>query len=423
MSSTGAGWTPGVAPPWQPATRYVAGQIAISPGVANPPNALIYATSTFVSAATWAADVANWVGLAALAPGTYVPLSAEGTPNGVATLDAGGHVPAALTRPTLDPLYVGRDATKDFAGDVTTPLAKFAAFSAQVAAHGNVNGIVGMAINDTAAATVGFPTGVTGCARVDNPGNAGFGIFGVGELHAAGVATNELNAFNYAAAPAGTYPPDRSIGTVDHLPIVLTIASGGNFPTAIGIHFAREGSVPQPMKTGIYANPDALTDFGIFLDATAATGPTTGLRVNIKNAAVGLDVRAFAGQAADLADFFLNGILVTRITPTGGFKCSTDATGTGTGDTVLAILNKDHSQAKSMRVDATGNLQILNNAFSTVIANLDDAGRLSLTAGLAFTPATTNVAPGAGGAGALPATPAGYMTITVGGTDRKVAYY
>lgn len=37
--------------------------------------------------------------------------------------------------------------------------------------------------------------------------------------------------------------------------------------------------------------------------------------------------------------------------------------------------------------------------------------------------ATTAVAPAAGGAGALPATPTGYVTIQVNGTDRKVAYY
>jgi len=37
--------------------------------------------------------------------------------------------------------------------------------------------------------------------------------------------------------------------------------------------------------------------------------------------------------------------------------------------------------------------------------------------------ATTTVAPAAGGAGALPATPAGYVTINIGGTDRQIAYY
>jgi hypothetical protein len=36
---------------------------------------------------------------------------------------------------------------------------------------------------------------------------------------------------------------------------------------------------------------------------------------------------------------------------------------------------------------------------------------------------TTTTAPSAGGGGALPATPAGYMTVKLNGTDRKIPYY
>lgn len=39
------------------------------------------------------------------------------------------------------------------------------------------------------------------------------------------------------------------------------------------------------------------------------------------------------------------------------------------------------------------------------------------------TQATTTVTPAAGGAGALPATPLGYVTVNIAGTDRKIAYY
>ncbi|SDJ08199.1 hypothetical protein SAMN05444157_1640 [Frankineae bacterium MT45] len=42
---------------------------------------------------------------------------------------------------------------------------------------------------------------------------------------------------------------------------------------------------------------------------------------------------------------------------------------------------------------------------------------------LSFAPTTVTTAPGAGGAAALPATPAGYMTVTVNGTARQIAYY
>jgi hypothetical protein len=43
---------------------------------------------------------------------------------------------------------------------------------------------------------------------------------------------------------------------------------------------------------------------------------------------------------------------------------------------------------------------------------------------ISFNPSTTTLtAPPAGGAAALPATPAGYVTITVAGVARKVAFY
>jgi hypothetical protein len=43
---------------------------------------------------------------------------------------------------------------------------------------------------------------------------------------------------------------------------------------------------------------------------------------------------------------------------------------------------------------------------------------------ISFNPSTTTTAaPAAGGAGALPATPAGYVTILVAGVARKVAFY
>lgn len=47
-----------------------------------------------------------------------------------------------------------------------------------------------------------------------------------------------------------------------------------------------------------------------------------------------------------------------------------------------------------------------------------NAGKLNFA-----TAPTTTAAPGAGAAGALPATPAGYLTIQVAGIDKKIAYY
>jgi hypothetical protein len=49
--------------------------------------------------------------------------------------------------------------------------------------------------------------------------------------------------------------------------------------------------------------------------------------------------------------------------------------------------------------------------------------KLQVNGGLSIVPVTTTTAPAAGAAGALPATPTGYATIRIGGTDRKIAYY
>lgn len=49
--------------------------------------------------------------------------------------------------------------------------------------------------------------------------------------------------------------------------------------------------------------------------------------------------------------------------------------------------------------------------------------KLQVNSGISITPATTTTAPTAGAAGALPATPTGYATFRIGGTDRKIAYY
>ncbi len=77
--------------------------------------------------------------------------------------------------------------------------------------------------------------------------------------------------------------------------------------------------------------------------------------------------------------------------------------------------------AKTIRVNS-GVLQVMSNGYSAIMS-LDDSGNLTVTGGLTMSPATTTTAPSAGGAGALPATPAGYATVTIGGTARKIAYY
>jgi hypothetical protein len=69
---------------------------------------------------------------------------------------------------------------------------------------------------------------------------------------------------------------------------------------------------------------------------------------------------------------------------------------------------------------------LLNQSGNLLVGTTTDDGSgnpIQSNAGLSIKPSTTTTAPAAGGAGALPATPLGYATIRINGTDRKVAYY
>ena len=86
--------------------------------------------------------------------------------------------------------------------------------------------------------------------------------------------------------------------------------------------------------------------------------------------------------------------------------------------------------ATTVSHDATATVIANNSAIRGIALAPNGTTRLLAdNAGVRFTGtvrmdvATGTTAPSAGGAGALPATPAGYMTINVGGTDRKIPYY
>jgi hypothetical protein len=166
----------------------------------------------------------------------------------------------------------------------------------QVAQTGGLNGFVSMVRNSLPASSVAQPTAVTGYARVDNSGNVGFGLFGRADLYGAtGVATNEVNSFNWSANPAtAAFPPNRSIGTTQTLPIAFTVAFGGSNTSCIGIQIAKEGGNPQKGLCGIYINPDAIaaTGFGIFVDADATSTQTLSALLKHK---VGVQCVQFQG--------------------------------------------------------------------------------------------------------------------------------
>lgn len=68
-------------------------------------------------------------------------------------------------------------------------------------------------------------------------------------------------------------------------------------------------------------------------------------------------------------------------------------------------------------------LQILNEVGAVVIAELSVNQSLFNTYFRVANQNYTTIAPSAGGAGVLPATPAGYWAVKINGTDRQIPYY
>lgn len=119
-----------------------------------------------------------------------------------------------------------------------------------------------------------------------------------------------------------------------------------------------------------------------------------------------------------------NGTQIGVITFGAGQTTGTFATSGGAvqnlaiGDvlTVTAPSSQDATLA-GIRISLIGTTGGTTSSALT-IASLTVTG-----ATFAINPATTTTAPAAGGAGALPATPTGYATITIDGTPRQIAYY
>jgi hypothetical protein len=149
----------------------------------------------------------------------------------------------------------------------------------QVIDNSGANAFIGNArqLTNFTGANGSFPTGTTGYGRMDGTGNQAYGVFGRADLYKNGVATNEFDSFNFAGFdPTGTFPPNMGFGTADYIPIACQVAAYGNNKSLIGYQVAF-GS--QKFIAGMYINPSAVSQYGIFIDSGSAVGPTNPLVV------------------------------------------------------------------------------------------------------------------------------------------------
>lgn len=246
---------------------------------------------------------------------------------------------------------------------------RFGPGTLRVVTQGNQNCIIGIAQSVSIAPILGFPTGVTGLGTLiaGGQGNTAFGAYFEGITYATRgtICGAEIDTFNYGGAPTTNFPPDRSIGTLQQSPTSITVGAGGTFQSHTGIYICREGSAPNSFLYGIGIDANAVTEWGIIIDATSGVGPTLPLLVKHKTSAIGIQIQAIG-------------------TPTAG-------------NSVLQVVNTSSAFTFGIRQDgkiryATANLQ------TTVGA--------------------------AGGASALPLTPLGYLRVVLeSGTEVAVPYY
>jgi hypothetical protein len=177
----------------------------------------------------------------------------------------------------LSPQRTFNLAKQDIYTTDSNALTNFEIARYRVATEGNTNAIVGAAVQTGPG--YGFPCGITGYGKLNHPGNQAFGVFGWAEARTPGVVTHEFNTFNFSSGPPGIFPPNRGFGITDTIPITLTVAAGGTHQSLIGVQITREGSQPNSYVCGVYMNPGAATNYGLFIDATSSTGPILGVSI------------------------------------------------------------------------------------------------------------------------------------------------
>jgi len=223
-------------------------------------------------------------------------------------------------------------------------------------------GIVGATLNNQSANSPNQPCGITGYARTNNPGNHAVGVFGRADQYDTGVASNELDVFNYYAPPTIDLPPYLGLSNPNVEPIALILAAGGTYQSKLALIIGQEGSVPNSFVDGIYLNPGAVTGYGIAIGATATQGCTLGMLIQH---------------------------------PIGNLAMTLQGVGTpAANNAVLSYVN--------------------GAGVNTFVLKQD--GHLAFTSAITTTSAT-------GGAGVLPTNPVGFLNIEIDGVQAKIPYY
>jgi hypothetical protein len=240
--------------------------------------------------------------------------------------------------------------------------------------NGNYSGGAVQLTNNLAPGVNQYVTAFCGYGINNQPGGMVFGLFGRADLNTTGTALNEMDSFNLTGHnPSGVLPPAIDFGSSDYTPIALLLAPFGSAQSAIGLCVSKGGA---SFQTGIYVWPGSSTLFGIYVDATATTGPLT------------------AGHF--------------RALPTGSAV-------------IAQLMGSPAPSARILEcVDPAG------TALSWMSAN-GDISNGGFTLGhdgfLYFFAATVGNTAAGGAAATLPAAPADYLVVSINGASYKIPFY
>jgi hypothetical protein len=207
-------------------------------------------------------------------------------------------------------------------------------------------------------------------------------------------------------------------------------ANGANIPVW-GANFIARNEAGSTLSKLVGIEIDVQPSLGTTVDTS-----TCGLIINAFNLVMNANAILIGSSGGGT---FQNGLVIGPITGAGVSPNGTSQmdslinTGVGTYVTAAIILSNNHKElfkgvSKHARIynDTSDNFRIVNsnkiifrnNADTSSLISLDDTGLINFeAAGITSTSAT------AGGASALPATPAGYLFMKIAGTNYKFPYY
>lgn len=183
-------------------------------------------------------------------------------------------------------------------------VARLATGQLAVGTQGAINAVVG-AIVQQSGAPDSFATAITGSAYNKDAGNQAFGLYAEAFAYADGVVTNEIDTFNYNEAPPTAFFPSRAFGITTTVPVAITVGAGGDFQSHTAVQIVQEGSDPNSFLHGLTIASNAVTEYGIIIDASGATGAKNG--IYLKNPGnTGIPFRIDTTDTLDAAQTVIN---------------------------------------------------------------------------------------------------------------------